>query len=123
MEIDDREFQQGLQKTETVVTQAQRKGLSDCAVTLLTLSQNKVPLDKSPLLQSGGWELEDDESVAVFYAIEYAAYQHEGMRADGTRQVHNYTSPGRGPKFLEGPLHENIGTFMSYIESAIKTVL
>lgn len=29
----------------------------------------------------------------------YAQYQERGKRADGTRPVRNYTTPGTGPKF------------------------
>lgn len=31
---------------------------------------------------------------------EYAAYQHRGMRADGSHVVKNYSSPGTGKLFL-----------------------
>lgn len=31
----------------------------------------------------------------------YASYQERGMRADGSRKVRNYTTPGTGPHFAE----------------------
>ena len=37
----------------------------------------------------------------------YAAYQHEGVRADGSHPVRQYTSSGSGRKFLETPLFTN----------------
>ncbi len=52
-----------------------------------------------------------DEFVGtVGFNTPYAAYQHEGVRADGTHPVDpaNYTrQDGRGPKYLETPMAEN----------------
>lgn len=36
----------------------------------------------------------------------YAAYQERGKRADGTRVVKNYTTPGTGPHFAENAAKE-----------------
>lgn len=33
--------------------------------------------------------------------IPYAAYQERGMRADGSRRVRKYTTPGTGKEFLK----------------------
>jgi len=39
--------------------------------------------------------------AVIGFNTPYAAYQHEGARADGTHIVRNYTEPSSGPKFLE----------------------
>lgn len=52
-------------------------------------------------------ELVEDVHVAQpGFDKRYAAYQHEGVRADGSHVVKNYTTPGSGKKFLEIPLYE-----------------
>lgn len=50
-------------------------------------------------------------------ASAYAAYQHEGMRADGTHVIQN--RPGGGQdKFLEGPLLAYGPTYKAHIQRA-----
>lgn len=56
----------------------------------------------------------------------YAAYQHEGQRADGSRPVNpaNYTrQDGRGPKFQERALEEFSDDYMSLIAEGIRETL
>ena len=43
------------------------------------------------------------EGVLV-YRAPYAAYQHEGMRRDGSHVVVHHSEPGSGTKFLEAKL-------------------
>ena len=38
-----------------------------------------------------------EEPNAIVYESPYARYQYYGIRADGTRIVRNYTTPGTGP--------------------------
>lgn len=37
----------------------------------------------------------------VEWRKKYASYQERGMRADGSRRVRNYSTPGTGPHFAE----------------------
>lgn len=43
------------------------------------------------------------EAVVVFNTP-YAAYQHEGVRRDGTHRIRRWATPGAGIKFLEKKL-------------------
>lgn len=38
----------------------------------------------------------------------YASYQERGMRADGSRKVKNYTTPGTGPHFAEKAVKKTV---------------
>lgn len=53
---------------------------------------------------------------------EYAVYQHEGMRKDGTYVIRQHTrepNPMAGTKFVEGPLREESETLYGIIAGAI----
>lgn len=67
-------------------------------------SQRQVPLDTGWLQNSGSVELEGS-GVVLGYHAPYAAYQHEGMRADGTHVVHNWQH-GRKKKFISDPIND-----------------
>jgi hypothetical protein len=56
---------------------------------------------RSQEIQTPDLEKSDEIAVVAGFNIVYAAYQHEGIREDGTHQVQEYTMDGSGPKFLE----------------------
>ena len=61
-----------------------------------------------------------DEVVAqVAFNSPYAAYQHEGMRADGTHVVREYSEEGVGAKFLEIPMAENADEYKQIVADAL----
>lgn len=88
---------------------------------LLELSRREVPFDEGNLNRSG-FNGKDSDGYFVAYTEEYAAYQHEGIRADGSRLVRNHKN-GRKSKFLEDPLKENLYEWRKLGGSAIKTEL
>lgn len=73
---------------------------------LLVLSRREVPFRDSNL-QKSGFSDRDKDGAFVAYTEKYAAYQHEGVRADGTYVVRNYNG-GRKKKYLEDPLKQNM---------------
>lgn len=73
---------------------------------LLTLSRREVPFDQSDLSKSGQAD-KDNVGYYTAYTKEYSAYQHEGMRADGSRIIRKYQN-GRKSKYLEDPLKQNL---------------
>lgn len=77
---------------------------------LLELSKHQVPHRTGNLEKSGEVEPTTDGHV-TFYNAPYAAYQHEGMRADGSRVIENYRN-GRKGKYLEDPLRNNKDLFL-----------
>lgn len=78
----------------------------DMADALLILSRAEVPHDEGTLQASGHVEIERDGS-SVVYNTRYAAYQHEGVRKDGTRIIRKYQR-GRKGKYLEDPMRMNL---------------
>lgn len=61
--------------------------------------------------------------VVVGYNSPYAAYQHEGIRQDGTHPVQNYTEPGSGAKFIENKLSENGEDYIAIVAETVKQAM
>lgn len=122
IEFDDSDIQRGLSRMEKRIQGAQRGALMGVGQTLLTLSQAEVPLDESELMNSGVAEMENDDTVIVGYNKAYAAYQHEGVRKDGSRPIKRYGN-GRKGKYLEDPLKKNLRKFLSYYSDKIKSAM
>lgn len=85
---------------------------------LLVLSRRQVPFMEGGL-QRSGFADDDAEGYFVAYNEEYAAYQHEGMRADGTHVVRNWNN-GRKSKYLEDPMKENIREWLKMAGGAMQ---
>ena len=81
-----------------------------CSGELLRLSRMQVPFgitkNRGRLSQSGKVK-KFGENWGVSYNTNYALYQHEGMRKDGSRIVRRWNN-GRKSKYLEDPLKENM---------------
>jgi hypothetical protein len=97
------------------------------AFVVLDDSNNKaprIPHDEGTLQSTGSATVrrEGNEIIGeVAYNSPYAAYQHEGQRADGTHVVTEYSkSDGRGPKFLETALFENVAARLARIASRVR---
>lgn len=59
-------------------------------------------------------------TAVVGFNTDYAAYQHEGVRADGTHVVQNYTHSGTGKKFLEKKLFDNEDDYVAIVANEVK---
>jgi hypothetical protein len=101
-----------------------------CSGELLRLSRQIVPFGirrgkkrYSPgrLSQSGFFKREGKYWITG-YNTDYAMYQHEGMRKDGSRVVRNWSN-GRKSKYLENPLKENISTWNSVARKVLQDEL
>jgi hypothetical protein len=88
---------------------------------ILRLSGFEVPHDTGQLQASGGAE-RIREGWKIFYNMVYAAYQHEGVRADGTRKIQNYQK-GRKGKYLEDPVNKNAANILNIIIKEIDNKL
>ena len=106
IKINDKALMKGLAKIEKGSMDASRQSLKEMGDTLLILSRYEVPHDEG-ILQASGFVGFDGDDVFVAYNTEYAAYQHEGIRKDGSHKIRNYQK-GRKKKFLEDPLKMNI---------------
>ncbi|MFG2780827.1 hypothetical protein ACGFY7_23605 [Streptomyces prunicolor] len=92
------------------------RGLLLAAEHVLTESQAVVPLDESPLMQSGAASVDASSLTAmVSYGTPYAVVQHE--RLDYRH------APGRTAKYLEGPLNANRNEVSALIAAQMRRAL
>ncbi|MEU1141778.1 hypothetical protein ABZ392_33720 [Streptomyces sp. NPDC005885] len=95
---------------------AAARGLLLAAEHVLTESQQVVPLDESPLMQSGTASVDGSSLTAmVSYDTPYAVVQHE--RLDYRH------APGRTAKYLEGPLNANRSEVLALIAAQLRRAL
>lgn len=130
----------GLQRLEKRQMASARIGMEDAVKALLDDCLNEqpsVPL-RDGALRSSGSAYVDGKHVAgggtpvadvpkpdmiqgtVIFDGPYAAYQHEGMRRDGTHVVKNYTTPGTGAKYIEAKLHGHPQKYIQIVAESIK---
>lgn len=97
-------------KIETKATNAAKMAVEAVAEDVLTKSQNEVPLDQGDLMRSGHTEHFPSFSQVSYggQAVNYAVYQHEGHRKDGSHVIRNHTFRGRKTKYLEDPIKNNL---------------
>jgi len=100
--LDDKKFRRSLYKLSRVAGDGFEDKVAD---TLLTLSRREVPFDTSNL-QKSGFADRDSKGAFVAYNSDYATFQHEGMRKNGTFIVRNHKN-GRKAKYLEDPIRKN----------------
>lgn len=123
---DDSEFQAGVKTLLDRMPKAASKAVHDIASEILRLSQEIVPIgtDKNRknqgarLQNSGAIDDRKEESI-VGYNTVYAAYQHEGMRKDGSHVVRRYSNPRSRRKFLEDPIKNNLVVFRRFMQDVI----
>lgn len=101
---------------EREIRAAAARGLLLAAEHVLTESQAVVPLDESPLQQSGTASVDEGSlTAAVSYDTPYAVRQHEEM---------DYRhAPGRQAKYLEQPLNASRDTVSRIIAAQIRRAL
>jgi hypothetical protein len=118
---DDKDFQEKMTALEAEVQKAADTAVIMIADEVLRLSEREVPLDKSPLSQSGQIEPDPEGGQIVGYNKVYAAYQHEGMRADGTHIIRHHKNNRKG-KYLEDPIKNNLNVFSNILQSTLVSV-
>ena len=104
--LDTKDLDNKLENLKKELSQMEHRVLQEMADVILTLSRAEVPHDEGTLANSGNAYVEGEYGV-VAYNTKYAAFQHEGMRKDGTHIVRRYQS-GRKKKYLEDPLKNNL---------------
>lgn len=118
--IDTSSFDAGIKKLDAIVESKSQDGLFAIATEVGRLSSHEVPHDTGMLQNSYGIEIGVDEVVAG-YNKEYAAYQHEGVRADGSRQITSYQK-GRKGKYLEDPIKYNLNALLSFYQKIVSQI-
>ena len=99
---DTSDFDNMIGRIARQVTPMVERCVQEMADTILKEARDQVPLDEGTLSKSGNAYVEGDTGIVAFNTA-YAAYQHEGIRADGTHRIRNYQG-GRKGKYLEDPV-------------------
>jgi len=125
--FDDSSLMAGLDQLDNELDKWMADALEKMADTLLLLSTYEVPLDTGQMQSTGHKFPEHNQVIAeqevnVAYNTEYAAYQHEGIRKDGTHRITNYQG-GRKGKFLEDPLKMNMSVWEKIAQEEIANKL
>jgi hypothetical protein len=96
--------------------------LSAMVTDVYRLSQQQVPVSAGGghLQSSGITKRSGHLEYQIKYNKEYAAYQHRGMRRDGTHVVRNYTYPGKKSHYLTDPANQIFRNQDSYIKRYMK---
>jgi hypothetical protein len=91
--------------------------LEDVGNELLRRADLRVP-HKEGILKDSGIVIKESDAVLVGYDSEYASYQHQGVRQDGTRIIKN--RPGGGETFwLKNTADENLDELMKVAQDEI----
>jgi hypothetical protein len=105
------------------------RGINLAGEYLLGRVKPRTPHLGGDLEERTTWEGVSGDSIAdleqggqIQSDTEYAVYQHEGMRKDGSYVITQHThepNPAAGTKFVEGPLEENRDTLYGIIAGSI----
>lgn len=88
---------------------------------ILLASRPEVPFLTGELSDSGE-VVQDGNDAIVAYQAPYAAYQHEGRRADGSHVIQNYSN-GRKGKYLEDPIANNLDVLNNHAGVKLQQVI
>jgi len=112
------------------IPKSAEKGLVNAAWEMLKDADEEAPqtpFDKSFLRGSRKVEepkiTKNEISIAAGYNSEYAAYQHEGERKDGTHKVKKYTKERvsqPGPKFLQSKMVRHKERYIEIVAETIE---
>jgi DNA primase large subunit len=120
---------EGLKKTLGNLSQVERqmadiaynKALESLGVKIGEISKDKVPVDKGQLKQSFSVQKVGNDWICGYNKV-YAAYQHQGVRKDGSRIVIN--RPGGGESFfLSGPVQKNQTQLIKFLQEQFEIEL
>jgi hypothetical protein len=105
------------------------RALKEAADDIFRESQEQVPFRHGPLRASGRVvgpvSAGADIAVMISYgntAVQYATYQHEGARADGTHVIQNHGN-GKKSHYLSDPVNDAIPTLAASIATRIEELL
>lgn len=90
---------------------AMDRALGRMAVDIMRLSKIQVPRGATgDLRRSGNFKKLALKRHVVFYDKEYAPYQHEGARKDGSHVIKRHSKAGAKTKFLIDPVREIVSS-------------
>ncbi len=132
MTIDTQDFDKSFHKLmELIVPEAAEDGLVKAAFELLRDADHEAPQTPTDIKDLKGSRKVDKPkvnrssiSIKAGYTSEYAAYQHEGERKDGTHKVKKYTTTKGatqpGPKFLQSKMVRHKKRYIKIVTDRIK---
>lgn len=100
-----------MKKAERAVDMA----LSAMAADIIRQSKMQVPVRHGQLKSSGLVRKITNKKYRVEYDKEYALYQHEGMRRDGSHVIRRHTTPGTKIHYLTDPANLVVKKWKSYV--------
>lgn len=119
IDFDVTELNAGLDRWLESVEEKTTQTVEAVANEVLRLSQFEVPHDTGNLQNSGSVSQASPVEFIVGYNTVYAAFQHEGVRADGTHVVTHWQD-GRKKKYLEDPIRKNLDVFRAFYDSVFE---
>ena len=115
-------LQQRFQAAAPSIQHEVEKELFQFGEEVMAASKLIVPVDTGALMSTGHVDLPvtsgNEVTVKLGYggpAADYALYVHENMNANV-----NWTRPGSGPKYLEGPIRQRQDKLPGRITEAVK---
>lgn len=119
--LDDSDFQKLMDTLGKRADDLEKTVTLEMADSLLALARLEVPFDEGELNKSGNTD-NDEEGAYTAFNIEYAAFQHEGVRADGTHRI-TFHGNGRKGKYLEEPLLLNLDKWLDIGRKGMEGIL
>lgn len=119
--FDDSSFLAHTAALQAKLKLVKKEALRVIADEILRLSQLEVPFVTGELMASGVAQEDGDEYVVGYNKV-YAAYMHEGVWADGSHEIQNYSN-GRKGKYLEDPMKVNKEILTMYFGQTLKAGL
>lgn len=117
-----KETKQGLEKfKKLILNKAVSMALHDLGLKIGELSSDFVPVEFG-ILKSTFVVQKKGKGWTAGYNTEYASYQHQGVRKDGTRVIRN--RPGGGESFfLSKPIQDNKDYLLNFFNQRLTKYL
>ena len=106
-------FDSATQKVQNAASFAIRMMMEDTH----TLANPITPYKDNGLRTSVSKQMETPLKGVMKWNVPYAQYQERGMRADGTRVVRNYTTPGTHAHFVEESVEKVVQKVPMYLKA------
>jgi hypothetical protein len=104
------------------VSKGSDRALNRMAIDIERLSKQQVPVKHGQLRASGHHSRVALLRYSISYNKEYALYQHEGHRKDGSRVIKNHTKPGSKTHYLIDPARQIWSSKDAYLKSEIGNI-
>lgn len=101
--------------------------LLDTALERMSFDVKQIATIRVPFKDNGLQKSADNKRLGllkhrVVFDKEYAAYQENARRKDGSRKVRKYTTPGTGPHYLENAAAQVTKDGINYLKQANRSL-